>query len=116
ATVSGPARAPGPEGLDVGSDVDDGRAVRREGALERGCEVGGPFHADAEGADLLGDAAEVDHPVGPHLARLLRLPAAVGAVETRLGLIDAAVVVNHNHGVDAPAGRSLQIAHLVPAH
>src|SRR5439155_5039935 len=70
--------------------------------------------ADAERSDLLGNAREVDRPVGPELARLLGLLPAVDAVEAALGLIAARVVVHDGDRVDLPAHRGLDLADVVP--
>ena len=49
----------------VGDDIHHHRPIGREGALQRRGKLTRFFHADAERADLFGQAREVDHLVGP---------------------------------------------------
>src|SRR3989442_4436486 len=85
-----------------------------ERAHDRRRELARFLHPDAERADLLGNAREVDRPVGPELARLLRLLPAVDAVEAALGLIAARVVVHDGDRVDLPSDRRFDFADVVP--
>jgi hypothetical protein len=57
------------------------------------------------GADVVSHAGEVELGVGPQLARLLRLLAAVGAVEAAASTGCRRVVVDDRHRVEAPARR-----------
>src|SRR5207302_9051734 len=94
----------GPDGGELGLE----RAQEGRRALVR-C-----LHANAERADLLGDARAVDRPVGPELARLLGLLAAVDAVEAALGLIAARAVVHDGDRAALPPDRRFYFAHVVP--
>src|SRR5215831_4112019 len=100
--------------LDVGRHVYNHRTIGLERALDRGSELCGLFHSDPERTNVLGDAGEVDHPVGPQLACLLGLLTSVGAVEAALGLVSAGVVIDDGHRVDFPADRGLYFADVIP--
>src|SRR5262250_1737573 len=100
--------------LNVGRHVHNDRTIGLERALERGRDLCGLFHSDPERTNVLGDAGEVDHPVGPQLACLLRLLTSIGAVEAALGLVSAGVVIDDDHRVDLPADRGLDFADVIP--
>src|SRR6185436_10133396 len=88
--------------------------VGRERLRQRGGKRVRALHAKPERSDVLGDACEVYFAIGPQLARLLGLLAAIGAVEAALGLITAAVVVDDRDAVDTPAYRRLDFADVIP--
>src|SRR2546428_11823697 len=67
--------------LEIRHHIEHDRPIRLDRAVERGGKLARSLDADAQGADLLGDAREVDFFKGPQLARLLGLLAAVSAVE-----------------------------------
>src|SRR4029077_15608343 len=100
--------------VDVGHDIDDHRAVGLKSLLDGGTEVAGLLDPDPDRAHVFGDAGEIDLAEGPHLPRLLGLGAAIDAVEPALRLVAAGVVVDHGHGVDAPARRGFNFGDVVP--
>src|SRR5262245_3423662 len=100
--------------LNVGHHVHNDRTIGLERALERLSDLCGLFNSDPERTNVLGDAGEVDHSVGPQLACLLRLLTSIGAVEAALGLISAGVVIDDGHRVDLPADRGLDFADVIP--
>src|ERR1041385_5517432 len=86
--------------LDIGRDVEDNRPIQGQGFAEGRREVGRLLDPDSDRADILGDPGEIDLGVRPQLARLVGWIAAIDAVESALGLVAAAVVVDHGDGVD----------------
>src|SRR5262249_59212818 len=100
--------------LDVGRYVHNHGTIGLECALDRRSELCGLFHSDTERTNVLGDAGEVDHPVGPQLAGLLGLLTSIGAVEAALGLVSTGVVIDDDDRVDVPADRGLDFADVIP--
>src|SRR5215510_85742 len=100
--------------LDVGRHVHNDRTIGLERALDRRSDLCGLFHSDPERTNVLGEAGEVDHPVGPQLACLLGLLTSIGAVEAALGLVSTGVVIDDDHLVDLPADRGLDFADVIP--
>src|SRR5262249_51840514 len=104
-------RRPHPGG---GRRVHNDRTIGLERALDRRSDLCGLFHSDPERTNVLGDAREVDHPVGPQLACLLGLLTSIGAVEAALGLVSAGVVIDDDHRVDLPADSGFDFADVIP--
>src|SRR6266700_4205287 len=102
------------QGANVRDHIDHHRAVCGDRFCERRGKLARLLHPDAHCAHVLGDLGEVHVRVGPQLARLLGLRAAIGAVEAALALIAAAVVVYDRHTVQLPAHRGLDLADVVP--
>src|SRR5262245_1816376 len=100
--------------LDVGRHVHNDRTIGLERALDRRSDLCGLFYSDPERTNVLGDAREVDHPVGPQLACLLGLLTSIGAVEAALGLVSAAVVIDGAHRVGLPAASGFDLADVIP--
>src|SRR4029453_15200604 len=100
--------------LDVGRYVHNHGTIGLERALDSRSELCRLFHSDPERTNVLGDAGEVDHPVGPTLRGLLPLLTSIGPVEAALGLVSAGVVIDDGHRVDLPADRGLDFADVIP--
>src|SRR6266567_8735606 len=102
------------QGANVRDHIDHHRAVCGDRFCQGRGKLARLLHTDAHRAHVLGDLGEVHVRVGPQLARLLGLRAAIGAVEAALTLIAAAVVIDDRHAVELPAHRGLDLADVVP--
>src|SRR4029453_2090582 len=98
---------------DVGRYVHNHGTIGLERALDRRSELCGLFHSDPERTDVLGHAGEVDHPLGPQLACLLRLLTSIGPVEAALGLVSAGIVIDDGHRVALPAAPGAALPHVI---
>src|SRR5664280_1956365 len=102
------------ERLDVGYHVNDGRAFRRECLRQRRWELTCSLDPNSKGPDAFGEIREIRFIEGPQFARLFGRSAAVGAVETALRLVAAAIIVDDRDGVDIPANCRFDLGDVIP--
>mgnify|MGYP003347068660 CR=1 FL=1 len=86
--------------------VDHHRLVGRDGFLQCSRQIGWFLNADADAAHVLGHLGEINVEKAPDVAALLVRQSLVGAVDQRDFLIERAVVVDHQHDVDAVTRRA----------